>query len=249
LGPEKNGRVGPFFFVGSDFFVGGSWEQMRTVRELIEQTIGGLGYELVDLERAAHGLLRVSIDRLASAGPSEGQIAGRIGLDDCERISRQLTHLFAAEQVDYERLEVSSPGLDRPLTAPRDFVRFAGSAIQLQLKAPRDGRRRFRGRLLGLGGELGAERVLLALAPSGGTATGPARGRKAIVRPSIEKAGGEPEKTVELPLADIEKARLVPQFDFRAARPDTGEGAVERGGRVRHEGIGGAPRGNEEGRR
>jgi len=215
------------------------------VRELIERTIGGLGYELVDLERAAQGLLRVTVDRPASAG----QVAGRIGLDDCERISRQLTHLFAVEQVDYERLEVSSPGLDRPLTAPRDFVRFAGSAIQLQLKSPRDGRRRFRGRLLGLGGEPGAERVLLALAPPQGPASGPARGRKATVRSSNEPGGTEPEKKLELPLADIEKARLVPQFDFRAAQRDTDEGAIERDRRVRHEAIGEAPRGNEEGRR
>jgi ribosome maturation factor RimP len=215
------------------------------VRELIERTIGGLGYELVDLERAAQGLLRVTVDRPASADP----MAGRIRLDDCERISRQLTHLFAVEQVDYERLEVSSPGLDRPLTAPRDFVRFAGSAIQLRLKVPRDGRRRFRGRLLGLGGELGAERVLLALAAPEGTPSGPARGRKATVRSSNEPAGAEQEKTLELPLADIEKARLVPQFNFKTTQRDTDEDAVERGRRVRHEAIGEAPRGNEEGRR
>src|SRR6266403_202608 len=145
------------------------------VRELIEPTVRGLGYELVDVQRAAHGLLRVTVDTTSS---TRG-----IGLDDCERISRQLTHLMAVEQIDYERLEVCSPGLDRPLTAPRDFVRFAGSPIQLQLKEPLQGRRRFQGRLRGL--ESGVE--------------------------------SEPQGTLELPLAAIEKAHLVPQFDFRGA--------------------------------
>src|ERR1700756_65504 len=109
------------------------------VRELIEPTISGLGYELVDVERAAHGLLRVTVD---TRSPSGG-----VGLDDCVRISRQLTHLMAVEQIDYERLEVSSPGLDRPLTGPRDFERFAGSPVQVQLKEPLQGRRRFKGKL------------------------------------------------------------------------------------------------------
>jgi len=173
------------------------------VRELIEPTISGLGYELVDVERAANGLLRVTVD---TQSPSGG-----VGLDDCERISRQLTHLMAVEQIDYDRLEVSSPGLDRPLVRPRDFVRFAGSPVQVQLKEPLQGRRRFQGKLLGLGGEAGAERVRLAVGSmgsvAGGARSGPARGRKV--------AAAESQETLELPLAAIEKARLVPQFDFR----------------------------------
>ncbi|HUD25252.1 MAG TPA: ribosome maturation factor RimP [Burkholderiaceae bacterium] len=167
------------------------------VRELIEPTIRGLGYELVDVQRAAQGLLRISVDTLAPAGG--------IGLDDCERISRQLSHLFAVEQVDYERLEVGSPGLDRPLLGPRDFVRFAGSAINVQLKELLQGRRRFQGKLLGLAGPPGAERALLQLAAAGGAPAG--RGRKAAPAPV--------PPPLELPLAAIEKARLVPQFDFR----------------------------------
>jgi len=172
------------------------------VRELIEPTVRGLGYELVDVQRAAHGLLRVTVDTTSS---TRG-----IGLDDCERISRQLTHLMAVEQIDYERLEVCSPGLDRPLTAPRDFVRFAGSPIQLQLKEPLQGRRRFQGRLLGLDGQAGAERVRLEVAANAGARVGPRRGRKSGVE-------SEPQGTLELPLAAIEKAHLVPQFDFRGA--------------------------------
>jgi ribosome maturation factor RimP len=187
---------------------------VSAVRELIEPTISGLGYELVEVERAAHGLLRVTVDT-QSAG-------GGVGLDDCERISRQLTHLMAVEQIDYERLEVSSPGLDRPLVRPRDFVRFAGSPVRVQLKEALQGRRRFQGMLLGLEGESGAERVRLAVGfadrASAGARTGTARKRK----PARPEAA-QPQDTLELPLAAIEKARLVPQFDFRGRARSIGE--------------------------
>jgi ribosome maturation factor RimP len=186
------------------------------VRELIEPTISGLGYELVDVERAAHGLLRITVDTRSAHGG--------VSLDDCERISRQLTHLMAVEQVEYERLEVSSPGLDRPLMAARDFVRFAGSPVNVQLKEPLQGRRRFQGTLLGVDGEAGAERVRLAVGasgrPAGGARSTAARGRK-----SAGQASSEPQETLELPLAAIEKARLVPQFDFRGRARSAG--AVE----------------------
>jgi ribosome maturation factor RimP len=207
------------------------------VRELIESTVGGLGYELVDVERAANGLLRVSVDTMT---PARG-----IGLDDCERISRQLTHLLAVEQVDYERLEVTSPGLDRPLFKARDFVRFAGSPVQLQLKEPLQGRRRFRGRLLGVDGPAGAERVRLAPVEEGagaGKLQGAGRGRK-----TAGKVGAEPSVVLEFALIDIEKARLVPQFDFRARRREPLPGP--RGGRTRQGSDSGAPKANEEGQR
>jgi ribosome maturation factor RimP len=180
------------------------------VRELIEPTVRGLGYELIDVQRAANGLLRVTVDTTSPAGG--------IGLDDCERISRQLTHLMAVEQIDYERLEVCSPGLDRPLTGPRDFIRFAGSPIQVELKEPMQGRRRFRGMLLGLDGLAGNERVRLALDAAGRAPAGPVTGRKAAPRQTVGR-----QQTLELPLAAIEKARLIPQFDFRGrSRADKG---------------------------
>jgi len=185
------------------------------VRELIEPTVRGLGYELVDVQRAANGLLRVTVDTASGARA--------IGLDDCERISRQLTHLMAVEQIDYDRLEVSSPGLDRPLVGARDFTRFAGSPVQVQLRAPLQGRRRFQGRLMGVDGQAGAERVRLAV-----DATGPApqaRARRAAARPAAAP------QVLELALADIEKARLVPQVDFgvRGRRTGkTGNGEVQR---------------------
>jgi ribosome maturation factor RimP len=115
------------------------------VRQVIESIAVGLGYELVDVELANHGRqLRVFIDR-AEGGAGEG--AGRPGvtLADCERVTRQLQRVLEVEGVDYGRLEVSSPGLDRVLKKPADFRRFAGSRAEVRLRVPRDGRRRFVG--------------------------------------------------------------------------------------------------------
>jgi len=102
--------------------------------KLIETTVNGLGYELVDLEHSGRGLLRVFIDK------PEG-----ISVDDCQIVSNQLTRLFMVENVDYERLEVSSPGLDRPLKKPADFERFAGEKVQIKLRMPLSGRKNFIG--------------------------------------------------------------------------------------------------------
>ena len=102
-------------------------------------TLEGLGYELVDLESSRSGLLRVFIDSPKG-----------INVDDCARVSHHLTRAFAVEGIDYERLEVSSPGLDRPLKRLEDYQRLAGRDASIRLKLPRDGRRRFEGRLAGV---------------------------------------------------------------------------------------------------
>lgn len=168
--------------------------------DLVERTVTGLGYELVDLERVGHGLLRVTLDTPTPGG---------IGLDDCERVSRQLTHLFAVEGVEYDRLEVSSPGLDRPLRSARDFARHVGAEVALQLQAPVDGRRRLRGVVEAVEGEQGAERIRLRESPPQPDAA-PRRGRPAARRKSVA-----PVLPVhEIRLADVDRARLVPQVDF-----------------------------------
>ncbi|QJR10318.1 Ribosome maturation factor RimP [Usitatibacter rugosus] len=107
--------------------------------EWLRNTLEGLGYELVDLESSRGGLIRVFID--APKG---------INVDDCARVSHHLTRAFVVEGVDYERLEVSSPGLDRPLKRLADFERFSGREASVKLKLPRDGRRRFDGRIAGV---------------------------------------------------------------------------------------------------
>ena len=105
----------------------------------LRTTLAGLGYELVDLESSRSGLLRVFIDS-----------ANGIKVEDCARVSHHLTRAFAVEGIEYERLEVSSPGLDRPLKRLEDYRRFVGRDATIRLKLPRDGRRRFDGRLVGV---------------------------------------------------------------------------------------------------
>ena len=108
--------------------------------ELIEQAVVGLGYELVDFETSPRArLLRVFIDTPAG-----------VGIDDCTAVSNHLTRLFAVENVDYDRLEVSSPGLDRPLKKAADFERFAGQEVQLRSRLAIGNQRNFTGVLTGL---------------------------------------------------------------------------------------------------
>ena len=107
----------------------------------LETTLGSLGYELVDLEMSRSGLVRVFIDK-----------PGGITVDDCATVSNHLTRVFEVEGFDYERLEVSSPGLDRPLKRLADFERFAGRDATVRLKLPREGRRRLEGRIAGVEG-------------------------------------------------------------------------------------------------
>lgn len=131
----------------------------------------GLGYELVDVQASNGGrMLRLFIDK-----------PGGITVEDCATVSRHLTRVLAVEGVDYERLEVSSPGLDRPLRKGADFARFAGHRAEVRMRTPDpSGRRRFVGVLRG--------------AEAG--------------RVSIELDG----QTVGLELADVERAKLVPEL-------------------------------------
>jgi len=179
------------------------------VAALVERTVEGLGYELLSLERAGHGLLRVTLDivPVESERPSPGKNVRQVSIEDCERVSRQLTHLFAVEGIDYDRLEVSSPGLDRPLRGARDFVRFAGAMATVQLAAPVGGKRRLRGRLLGLAtGEGLPERVRMTLVPA----------PEPLPRSTRKSRGRELQvgETVEFPLTDVQKARLAPEWEF-----------------------------------
>ncbi|MDH2916462.1 MAG: ribosome maturation factor RimP [Gallionella sp.] len=109
------------------------------VAKLVDTTLTGMGYELVDLEMSGRGLMRVFMDK------PEG-----ISVEDCERVSNQLVRLFTVEGVAYERLEISSPGLDRVLKKESDFVRFAGQKAKLKLRVPLNGSKNF----VGIIGEL-----------------------------------------------------------------------------------------------
>lgn len=109
---------------------------MADIFALTQQALAGMGIELVDVERAPLGLLRVTIDR------PEGVL-----IEDCEQVSRQLSRVFEVENIDYKRLEVGSPGIDRPLKTPADFVRFANEHIELKLKTAINNRKVFGGML------------------------------------------------------------------------------------------------------
>ena len=155
--------------------------------DLIEKTVVGMGYELVDFEQAARGLLRVYIDfPLEYADKS-------ITVDDCEKVSHQLSHMLTVENANYERLEVSSPGLDRPLKKAADYARFVGQEAVVKLRMPMAGaanRKSFQG---------------ILHEPEGDTL-------------KLEFEGKEGPAMLEFTLADVDKARLVPKVDFRSRK-------------------------------
>jgi len=156
--------------------------------ELVEKTVAGMGYELVDMEQAAHGLLRVYIDF-----PAEVAESGSITVDDCEKVSHQLSHVLTVENANYDRLEISSPGLDRPLKKLADYVRFVGQEAIVKLRMPMPGaanRKSFQGVLH---------------MPDGETL-------------KLEFEGKEGQAMLEFSLADVDKARLVPKVDFRSRK-------------------------------
>lgn len=191
----------------------GSWQSA------VETTVSGMGYELVDAEMAAGGVLRVYIDRV------EG-----IRMEDCELVSRQLSHALAVDDFDYRRLEVSSPGLDRPLKKAADFVRFAGTEISVKLKRPLEGRRVFEGVLsVEDDGRFGLVLIEPAQAGAGGKPHGaPAKpGAARRVAPASVRGKAASEKArkgtendapvarkLVFALDEIDRARLVPKVEF-----------------------------------
>ena len=107
---------------------------MSKLHAILEQSVPGLGYELVDVELAPSRLIRVFIDK-----------EGGVTIDDCEKVSNHLTKLFVVEEVDFNRLEVSSPGLERPLKKLEDFFRFKGKIVKIKTKETIDGQKIFQG--------------------------------------------------------------------------------------------------------
>jgi len=124
---------------------------LSALEQLVERTVGGLGYRLADLEYSNHGnMLRVFIEKENEVSTN---IPEGITLADCESVSKQLQRVFEVEGVRYDRLEVSSPGLDRKLKKAADFARFAGREAQVRLRHPVNGRRNFTGVVRSVEGE------------------------------------------------------------------------------------------------
>lgn len=158
--------------------------------ETVQRTVSGMKYELVETERSAGGLLRVFIDRL----PGESYLTGPgdfILVEDCERVTRQLQHVLEVENVDYHRLEVSSPGLDRPLRTAEHYARFVGQQVVLTLKLPFQGRKKFQG--------------LLQAAEDG-------QGWQLVFN------DGKADQVLGFALDEVREARLVPVLDFKGRR-------------------------------
>ncbi len=104
-------------------------------QQVIEQIVTGFGYDLVEIERSAGGLLRVTIDFPWTSGLSKAD-EKLINVEDCEKVTRQLQFALEVDGAEYKRLEVSSPGIDRPLRNAQDFERFLGEEIDITLRAP-----------------------------------------------------------------------------------------------------------------
>jgi ribosome maturation factor RimP len=155
---------------------------MADIFAVTQQALLGFDVELVDVERAPLGVLRVVIDR------PDG-----VRIEDCEQVSRQLSHAFEVDNIDYKRLEVSSPGVDRPLRRLADYVRFAGQRIELRLREAVESRKVFTGVL----------RVAGDASP--------------ILSLEYEDQAGTP-RTLPFSFDDVDRARLDPVLDFKGKK-------------------------------
>jgi ribosome maturation factor RimP len=171
----------------------------------VETTVTGLGYDLVDAERSPRGLLRVFIDHVQGQA-STVEPGAVITVEDCEKVTRQLQHVLEVENCAYERLEVSSPGLDRPLKKAADYQRFVGEQIELTLKVPFQGRKKYKGTLLARSEAAGEAWRMVLAAP------------EVVVPKGTKKPAPPPEQALDFLLEEVREARLVPVVDFKGRR-------------------------------
>jgi ribosome maturation factor RimP len=189
-----------------------------SLQSIVETTVSGLGYDLVEIERSAGGMLRITIDHPWHSGAAELLLA----VEDCERVTRQLQFALEVEEIDYRRLEVSSPGIDRPLRSAADLERFAGQVIDITLKAPlgdavsKDdrgtisaSRKKFRGTLEKVvEGDVAGWQIVWSDAPA----------PKPGVRVSKKKAPAALQ-ALGFNLDELREARLAPIVDFKGRKP------------------------------
>lgn len=184
------------------------------LQQIVEQTVTGLGYDLVEIERSAGGLLRITID-LPWSPEATALPPVYVTVEDCEKVTRQLQFALEVEDADYRRLEVSSPGLDRPLRHEKDFVRFAGEIIDITLKAPMGAagaglvnvnRKKFRGTL---------ERVESAEGPAGWQIVWRDEPKVKPGQKISKKRVPAPLQALGFTLDELREARLAPIVDFK----------------------------------
>ena len=183
------------------------------LQQIVEQTVTGLGYDLVEIDRSAGGLLRITID-LPWQAPIEGEAAQPeqfVTVEDCEKITRQLQFALEVDGVDYARLEVSSPGIDRLLRHEQDFTRFEGAVIDLTLKEPigvaaagqvSANRKKFRGTLERT--ETGGWQIVWSDEP-------PVKPGQRVSKKRVPA----PLQALGFTLDELREARLAPLVDFK----------------------------------
>lgn len=190
------------------------------LQETIEQTVTGLGYELIEVERTGGGLLRVTIDMPYVPGLPAGT-EQFINAEDCEKVTRQLQFVLEVEGAEYARLEVSSPGIDRPLRNEKDFERFAGELVDITLKAPigvaasagsaiSANRKKFRGTLERAEPVDGHSGWQIVWSDEPAVKPGQKVSKKRIPAP-LQALG--------FTLDEIHQARLAPVVDFKGRKP------------------------------
>lgn len=195
---------------------------MVTLQELVQQTVQALGLDLVEIERSAGGLLRIFIDVPWQPGQAQsGQAEQAVTIEDCEKVTRQLQYALQVQDIDYQRLEVSSPGIDRLLRNEQDFERFAGQVVDITLKQPIGAnsgslpanRKKFRGELEKT--EQGGWQIVWSDAP----AVKP--GQRVSKKKQQEVF---PVHALGFALDEVREARLAPIVNFkgRAAKPVAG---------------------------
>jgi ribosome maturation factor RimP len=186
--------------------------------QAIETAVASLGLELVEVEHLPRGLLRVTIDHADGTA---------VTVEDCERVTRQLQYVFEVENVDYGRLEVSSPGLDRPLRKPQDFVRFAGLEIDIVLRVPFQGRKKYRGVLLETAEGDAQGRFSVVLSPPESPAkngkgklgaAGRSKAKSAGLLDAAKPQAEDAQSVMNFSLAEVRDVRLVPVVDFGSGR-------------------------------
>jgi ribosome maturation factor RimP len=189
----------------------------------VSQTVTGLGYVLVEIERSAGGLLRVTIDHPWAAGQEEILVA----VEDCERVTRQLQYVLEVENVDYKRLEVASPGIDRPLLGEADFERFAGEIVDLTLKVAIGSEVAAQGVTNGAGAVSANRkkfRGLLSKTQAGGWQIELENEAAKPLKPGAKvskKRSEAPATVMGFTLDELKEARLAPIVDFKGRRGKT----------------------------
>ena len=193
------------------------------LQQIVEQIVAGLNYDLVEIERSAGGLLRVTIDLPWVQPDANVPLTEQyVTVEDCEKVTRQLQFALEVDGVEYKRLEVSSPGIDRPLRHEQDLVRFEGAVVDITLRAPIGAaaaglvnatRKKFRGELSRA--EAGGWQIVWSDEP-------PVKSGQRVSKKRVPP----PLQAMGFTLDEVREIRLAPIVDFKGRGGKAGPGPV-----------------------